>query len=311
MRRVSVVATVTAAVLAFASAPAIAGDGTSWVTCGRRPQPGCNVHAGTHGHRASSDSGRASSGHASGPCRNRQGSIIACNDPGLGSVGGDGCYYQPAPAPGGRQHPSGSGGWYRRTCTHRQGQSAEGLGTVRWVPGAPAAAPSPAQVARSASARLALPSPLIATNPLPDADSLVGVPVWLWLRAGSWRSRSAAASVPGVRVKATATPARVSWRMGDGSTVSCDGPGTAWRDGADPMAASPDCGHTYRVASDGQPGGRYTVTATIWWSVSWAGAGRSGTLPELSTSDSVRLRVGESQAVNGTAALSPGTEGRR
>lgn len=81
--------------------------------------------------------------------------------------------------------------------------------------------------------------------------------------------------------------------------MDCAGPGTVWVSGTDPVAESPTCGHTYRISSAVQPGGRYTVTATVDWVVSWAGAGRSGTLPDLSTSASVRLDVAESQALNG------------
>ena len=91
---------------------------------------------------------------------------------------------------------------------------------------------------------------------------------------------------------ATARPVKVAWSMGDGSTRTCEGPGTAWKPGTDPRAASPDCGHVYRRASDG-----YTVSATVTWEVIWAGAGQSGTVPGLETTGQVQARVQESQAV--------------
>jgi hypothetical protein len=38
---------------------------------------------------------------------------------------------------------------------------------------------------------------------------------------------------------------------------------------------SPDCGHSYTTSSRNQPGGRYTITATTTWQVTWtAGASR-------------------------------------
>ncbi|WP_285469935.1 MULTISPECIES: hypothetical protein [Actinokineospora] len=39
------------------------------------------------------------------------------------------------------------------------------------------------------------------------------------------------------------------------------------------------------------------MTATIHWSVSWAGAGTGGTFPELTTSTTTAFRVVEIQAL--------------
>jgi hypothetical protein len=131
----------------------------------------------------------------------------------------------------------------------------------------------------------------------PPGDQLANLPVWLSLDPTSWRPVSATASVPGVSVTATARPAKAAWSMGDGGAVSCDGPGTVWKAGMDPKASSPDCPYTYRRSSAGSPGGRFTVTVTVTWEVTWAGAGQSGTVPGLTTTGSVSVRVQESQAV--------------
>jgi hypothetical protein len=85
--------------------------------------------------------------------------------------------------------------------------------------------------------------------------------------------------------------------MGDGSTRTCDGPGTAWTAGTDPKAASPDCGYVYLHSSAGAPGGTYTVTVTVTWQVTWEGAGQTGTVPGLETTGQLQTRVQESQAV--------------
>ena len=77
----------------------------------------------------------------------------------------------------------------------------------------------------------------------------------------------------GGSVTATATPVSVTWRPGDGSTVTCHGAGTPYTSADDPAAPSPDCGHTYTRSSAGQPGGAFTATATITWDVAWQGAG--------------------------------------
>jgi hypothetical protein len=85
------------------------------------------------------------------------------------------------------------------------------------------------------------------------------------------------ASVAGESVTATAAPVRVVWSMGDGSSVTCDGPGEPF-DAADPD--HPPCGYTYRVDSSGQEQSGasgndryYTVRGTVTWQISWACTG--------------------------------------
>jgi hypothetical protein len=92
-------------------------------------------------------------------------------------------------------------------------------------------------------------------------------------------------------------PARSAWSTGDGDTVTC-GKGTAWTPGANPEAASPDCGHVYPDPSRTVSGGKYTVTATITWQVTWSGGGATGTEPALTPTASVQVAVVESAAVN-------------
>lgn len=154
---------------------------------------------------------------------------------------------------------------------------------------------SPVEVARLARAQLGLPAPVTAANPV--GTQLVNLPTWLWLDSG-WNTVSATAAVPGVVVTATARPKTVTWAMGDGSIATCTGPGTAFRAGSDPRAASPDCGHTYRRSSAAQPGGRYAVAVTVHWTVTWAGAGQAGTFPEMTTTSATSFRVVESPALN-------------
>ena len=159
-----------------------------------------------------------------------------------------------------------------------------------------AAAPDPAVLARSAESRLALGSPVIQASPAVGRDQLVNVPTWLWL-AGPWAAVRATAVVPGERVIATAVPQRVTWHMGDGSVVTCHGPGTRYRPSDDPASPSPTCGHTYTRSSAAAPGGTFTVTATITWDVTWAGGGAAGTFPGLATTSAVPVPVAQSQAI--------------
>ena len=285
---------VLSAALLAASSPARAdlfGD----TRCDRNPRaPGCDVTAGNTSNQSGTISGTGAGQGGDGKCRDPSGQEIPCERNGA-YAGADGCYYAPTdPSPstiaalGGQ--PAGPGGWYLRTCYGSSG----GSGGIVWMPGGPPAI-SPAVLARQARARLNLPAAAIRMNP--PGDQLVNLSVWLALDPASWRPQSATASVPGVSVTATARPVTATWSMGDGTTVTCTGPGTRWTPGTDPSAASPDCGHVYRRPSAGAPGSAYTVTVTVTWEVTWAGAGQSGTVPGLTTTGQVQTRVQESQAV--------------
>jgi len=162
-----------------------------------------------------------------------------------------------------------------------------------------AAPPSPAVLARRAYRQLVLPAPMIRTSPPVGVPQLVWVPTWLWIDRAGWGIRRATAAVPGLSATAVAVPARVVWSTGDGSTVVCSGAGSPFRPGVDnAYAPSPDCGHTYLRASTSEPGGLFTLTATVWWQVSWSGGGQSGVLPQLASTGRMPLQVVEAPAVN-------------
>ncbi len=197
-----------------------------------------------------------------------------------------------------RLDPGGGGSWYVYRCSgpgFRDGLYRAPI----WLPDgavpAEAAPPSPQELADQAHAQLRLPAVRIVANPA--GDKLVSLPTWLWLDRASWGTQQATAAVPGVSVTAAATPTSVSWSMGDGETVNCSGPGTPFSAGADPAAASPDCGHTYRRSSASAPAHQFPVRATVHWTVAWSGAGASGTFPDMTTSGSAAFRVAEVQAL--------------
>lgn len=83
---------------------------------------------------------------------------------------------------------------------------------------------------------------------------------------------------------ATAKVKKIVWKMGDGTSVSCMGAGTPYKDSFG-KKSSPTCGHTYTRQ------GRYTVTATSYWVVAWAGIGQAGTIP-LTLSESANITMG-------------------
>lgn len=315
-----------------------AADGWGSVDCTQTPYAGCSLGAGsdgshsgkgsgsggnhTAGHEKNSGGRASGDGHAKPKDPNPDLNLADCSyqrsdfsppSDALptafhGPAGSKGVlpavYRQASPdqaVPVAGPTPGQPGAWYVYKC------SADGVRDAFyrppiWIPDAPrrpgraAALPSPAELARVAYAQLRLPSPAVESNPA--GEQLVGLPTWLWLDRGSWVPVSARASVPGVSVTAVARPDSVVWTLGDGSTVTCSGPGTRYGRGAEPKSSSPDCGHTYRTSSAGRPGGAFAVSATVHWRVTWAGAGQSGVFPDLTTLSNAAFRVAESQGLN-------------
>ncbi|MFJ6901517.1 hypothetical protein [Streptomyces hokutonensis] len=195
--------------------------------------------------------------------------------------------------------PGEPGAWYVYKCTAGGVRDAVYRPPV-WIPDAQqqggVARPTPAQLAQVARSQLRLPSPKVEANPA--GEQLVNLPTWMWLERGNWVPVSATASVPGVSVTAVARPKSVVWVMGDGASVTCTGPGTPYGSASNPKRASPDCGYTYRTSSAGQPDSAFAVSATVHWTVTWAGAGQTGVFPDLTTESDADFRVAESQALN-------------
>ena len=164
---------------------------------------------------------------------------------------------------------------------------------------APAAPPvDPRQLAQQAIASMNLRAPQIGMAPPPGSTSgLVGLPVWMWVeRSGETTGPArATASAGGVTVTAVAEVGQVLWNMGDGHTVTC-GLGTPYHEGAGSF--SPDCGYVYAQASTRhEPDGRWPITATSTWTITWSGGGQSGT-ETLELSSPAELFVGELHVLN-------------
>ncbi len=288
-------------------------DGWGSVDCSQHPSPGCQLGAGSGGvqppsaapgggDRRVGDSpgtgGQGSSGVD--PARLRCSYVRSdYNPPATGGVVAAVFTARPLAAPAASPAVGSGGAWYVYKCTGNGVADAIFRPPV-FIPDAPTAPgpvlPDPAALARAAYDQLRLPSPVIRLSP--TGRQLVNLPTWLWLDSTGWGGSSATAAVPGESVTATATPTGVTWSLGDGSTMTCAGPGTPYALGMNPAVGSPDCGHTYRRSSAGQPGSAYAVTATVHWSVTWAGAGQAGIFPGLTTTATATVPVAESQALN-------------
>lgn len=124
-----------------------------------------------------------------------------------------------------------------------------------------------------AVARLRLPLPIPFIGPDPSKNewhaAAVGYPLWLWTEQHD--VQRASASVMGVTISLTATPGPVTFVMGDGTSHTC-AKTTPYPASVKPGTPSPTCGHVYK-----EPG-RYTVTATQTWEVTWTAAGFAGSL---------------------------------
>lgn len=173
-----------------------------------------------------------------------------------------------------------------------------GIGGTRyfWAPAAGAGAPvlvDPVTLAEEAIDSMNLRAVMVGITPPPGPDSLtlVGIPTWMWVDEpgpSTWGPITRTASAGSVSVTATARVVRVVWEMGDGASVTC-GKGTAYRPAFDD-APSPNCGHRYTAP------GTYTVTATSFWEVEWAGAGQAGII-DFTLSRDATVRVAEAFAL--------------
>ena len=161
-------------------------------------------------------------------------------------------------------------------------------------PAGPAAPPDPAQLAQQALGLMQLKAITVGIVPevRPGSIGIIGMPTWMWAEnpgPATVGPITKSASAGGFTVTATAHVNQIVWRMGDGSTVTCQGAGTPYAN-SDGRQPSPDCGHTYTRT------GRYAVQATSYWVVDWSGIGQSGQIPTNFT-QTATITMGEVQVI--------------
>jgi len=156
---------------------------------------------------------------------------------------------------------------------------------------------TPDQAAAIAVARLQLPTIAPGIGPSPDLNpwkmAAVGYPLWLWA-AGPTEVGPISDSVAGLSVSLRAEVGSLTFRMGDGHTVTCEGTGHPWTTAVEPATKSPNCGYSY--AKPSLPGRVYKVAAIANWAVTWTSNGQSGVI-NVPVVDTTELPVGELQVL--------------
>ena len=146
-------------------------------------------------------------------------------------------------------------------------------------------------------------------DPVPDPDPAVGTPALIdvptFVSVSNWQgafSRSGCDEQTGtVCVTLNATPA-LTFDPGDGTgEIACPDGGTAY----DPAGGTPreqagegTCTHAYeqRTGVEGRPDA-WEATVTVTWTITWSGAGQSGTLEPISLDGGFTREVEEVQSV--------------
>jgi len=155
--------------------------------------------------------------------------------------------------------------------------------------------PDPRVLAQQAVEAMDLQAITIGIIPedIPGSAGLLGLPTWMWAQTPTDNTTgpiTRSASAGGYTVTATGRVEEVAWDMGDGTTVTCAGPGQPYED-VYMDSDSPSCGHRYQQQGD------HAVTATSYWSVDWSGMGQSGTIA-LQLQESTTITMGEAQVLN-------------
>lgn len=204
----------------------------------------------------------------------------------------------PAGDPTWQGHAPGVGAVYN--CYQPQ----TGLLIMVWAQNPPPNAgtgPTPRDVAQLAIEQMGLHAINIGITPGPGKGSIgiVGMPVWMWAANPDSHTvgpLTASASAGGITVTAAARLYRLTWDMGDGTTITCNGAGTPY-EASYGNKQSPDCGHVYQMSSSTESSGKFKVTATSYWVITWDGAGQTGTIRLNGLVRSVDISVGEAQVL--------------
>ena len=131
--------------------------------------------------------------------------------------------------------------------------------------------------------------------------------MWLWVDSSddlAWGVHSLSASESGVTISARVTASKVTYDPGDGSPpVVCNSAGSSrpWNPNELMEKRSPSrCEHVYMKTNTlGDRNSRYTVSATVTWTVAWtSNDGQSGSFTlDVASAESLSIHVGEIRVV--------------
>lgn len=193
-------------------------------------------------------------------------------------------FVDPASNPDGK--PKGKGAYYLVECT-------DGYRDVVWIPRRSGLGITPEELARRAYKMLPIRSPKVLTAPPRGQYGLVGLAHWFYLAKGEWMVKSKRIQVGAVWAEATAAPRAMIIHPGDGSAVTCEGPGTTYDPAQPADQQQSSCSYRYLHPKDA-----YRVSVTVIWNGTWRGSGGTGgTLPPITRTVTFPVRVAEAQAL--------------
>ncbi len=169
-----------------------------------------------------------------------------------------------------------------------------------WVPAgqqAPRPYISGARLAKVAWQAVKIPAPTVETNPKVGerGATLVGMDTWVWATGDTPTSVTATATTGETTATITAGSSGLQLSAPDGK-ASCAGFGIPWHSGM-PEGSSP-CTISF-TRSSAHLGGTTPLTIQVAYSASYTATdGTSGTLPAITTTNTVNLPVAEVQTLN-------------
>jgi len=186
------------------------------------------------------------------------------------------------------------------TCPHAAMASAGifrgGPVYERWIEGDPPPQAVLELIVARAQAAAQLPTEGLRLAPAgtPHEPIVVQHDTWLWIDPVIWQPVTATpAPIFGITATVTATPYRITFETGDGTTIDCgNNTGTPWHPDATDTGCSLTWHHTTAT-------GDQTLTATTHWNATWACTAYcgTGTLPDYITQAVTDVTVAELQTL--------------
>jgi hypothetical protein len=244
--------------------PVRAGSG---VICAFARDPGESGQLGDPGDPAGVEQAPTGCHRSDGtevPCQTDQGSWWS------GAQCYAAAYDAPPGAPAWQGHSNGSL-WQCTSCETGGTATTCNVQTIWTAPGHEPAPPTPEQLASTALGLIPLAQADVHTAPAAPAATYVGVENWLWVPDGQWRTLTKSVSAGATTVTVTAAPSQIVWNLGP-TSIACYDPGRPWDHGMSD-AATTTCGYTYKASSAGRPDGRFSISATIRYQVTWTCTG--------------------------------------